>query len=60
MSDLAVATSLYYLLRVQPEVLKLVAVAAAIASLRCIRLGRAVWITTDRSRDIAPLPRRVL
>ncbi|MDN3249734.1 hypothetical protein [Streptomyces sp. ZSW22] len=41
-SDLAVAATLYYLLYLQPEVPGLVAVAVAIASLRCIQLGRAV------------------
>ncbi|WP_329053706.1 hypothetical protein OG873_30555 [Streptomyces violaceus] len=41
-SDLVVAATLYYLLYLQPEVPELIALAVAIASLRCIRLGRAV------------------
>ncbi|MFJ3714066.1 hypothetical protein [Streptomyces sp. NPDC090053] len=41
-SDLAVAASLHYLLYLQPEVPKLIAATIAIASLRCIRLSRAV------------------
>ncbi|MEU1853714.1 hypothetical protein ABZ499_31735 [Streptomyces sp. NPDC019990] len=42
MSDLVVAATLYYLLCLQPEVPAPLALAVAIVSLRCIRLGRAV------------------